>query len=137
MKRRKPLPRSTAPIARSALPNRSGPPPKRNPKRASRAFIHAYESLARKKWVRGLPCVVRGCLTGPCDNAHVSRNAGAGLKGPSHEVVPMCRYHHRGVLHQHGWATFTARCGWTQDALLVRAAEIETEWRRLGGEYGG
>lgn len=124
--RRVPLPRSTTGIARTAV--------KRvNTKRKAHRFAQNYESQARVRWVKTRPCVVPFCYDGPCVNGHV-RVAGAGLKGPSHEIAPFCRRHDDEYTN-YGPEWFAEAYGMTRDLLLQAAWAVEIEWRASGGEY--
>jgi hypothetical protein len=62
----------------------------------------------RVAFVKRLPCSVLGCLAKPCENAHVGRHAGMGLKGEAETVIPLCAAHHK-EYHDHGRDTFAAK----------------------------
>lgn len=125
--------RRTAGLARGKPLKRGGKVKPVNRKRKVASFARNYESQARVRWVKSRRCVVPFCTGGPCVNGHV-RTGGMGRKGPSNEIVPMCRYHDE-VYTNEGPETFAAKTGLTQELLLGAAESIEVEWRASGGEF--
>ena len=131
VKRRVPLPRSTKPIARSAIKSRTKRPKARNTRRHASEWARAYGSKKRVAFVKSLPCCVAGCraawMCEPSENAHTV-NGGMGRKADANTIAPLCHGHHR-FLHHHGPQTFAAsfplRHGWT---LVDWARETERLW---------
>lgn len=113
MKRSAPIKRKT-PLRRKKTMNRVS--------KRYRARMRAEAADPFLNYVRGLRCVVRGCLARRCDAAHVrSRGAGGGDEG---NRVPICRDHHtlRGdSFHVIGRHSFEDRHGLDLDSI---AAEI-------------
>jgi hypothetical protein len=68
---------------------RKTPLAKVNRRRRDEAWVKAFGSPERVKFVAALPCLVCGVL--PSENHHV-RSRGAG--GSYHDVVPLCRRCH-------------------------------------------
>lgn len=121
-------------MKRTPLPTRTKPPRKINRKRKALSFARSYESQARVRWVKSRRCVVPFCYeSGPCNNGHV-RTGGLSYKGPSHEIVPMCRRHDDEYTN-YGPEWFEGAYGMTRDLLLQAAWAVEVEWRASGGEY--
>ncbi len=76
---RRPLPRSTTPIARSGRPNR------KNRKRSAENFDRSYGDYAA--WIRSLPCLITGRTTG-IEASHV-RTGGMGRRADARWLVPL------------------------------------------------
>jgi hypothetical protein len=76
------------------------------------------------RWVRSLPCSVKGeYCRGPVHAHHVRENTGGGtgLKPGSEWTVPLCESHHMAG-HTRGWETFQAEHGVDLRALATRLA---------------
>ena len=105
-----------------------------NPARASRAFVRAFHSAERVRWVNAMPCVV--CCRVPCQNAHVT-GGGMGRRSGYANIVPLCALHHA-EQHQVGMKTFAAT---HRVDLVAEAAKTEAMWQRhelrTGGNNGG
>lgn len=105
--RRKPLKRSTEPIARKRAKPRRGP--MRDP---------GYLQFLREEGTCITRCGEgRGIYGTWCDPAHGPVN-GMRSKGPDREAVPLCRFHHE-MQTSLGWPAFERRYS------LDRAAEAK------------
>jgi hypothetical protein len=91
--------RTTAP-SRKPLKSRK-PLPKVNVERQAKDVPRKYGPVARRRWVKSLPCIY--CVTvlpilaqaieWRCENAHVE-TAGKGYKADYTKIVPLCHTHH-------------------------------------------
>lgn len=130
----KPVPRNTKPIARSALPNRSGPPRKKNPERRESEFRRCYHSKAFVRFTKARPCYA--CGRTPCDVAHGS-TGGMGRKSDWTDAFPLCSGISgcHAAQHRHGWM----HVGMTEESRRRAAAlhvEAWTEYTNRGSDDG-
>jgi hypothetical protein len=113
-------------VKRTPLPPRRTSVRKVNPKRRKSEFARAYHSKARVEFVKSLPCVVPWPHFGS-ENAHVgNKGKGTGRKADYDQIVPMCAFHHRDVLHRIGKEAFTRGYDVNLDQA---AAETERLWQ--------
>lgn len=114
--RRTPLKRSTTPIARNVRLKAK----RSKPRRVSVLRDRAYLDLLGQ--CRCVACSVaklcyrdRLCASGlmPIDPAH-GPVAGARMKGPDNEAIPLCRDHHD-EQHRIGWAAFETKYGFSRE----------------------
>jgi len=101
-----------------------------NRERRSTESQRAYGPSARRRWVQGLPCCVRGCANGWIQNVHISPTgtgpSGIGRKGDYKHVVPMCKTHHD-ELHRLGQKTFERKHDIDLD---IQACATQGAWER-------
>ncbi len=97
--RRTPLPRATAPLARTTRVKATNPLCKRE------AFARAYGGAERVDWIKGQPSILSGAR--PCVNAHV-KTGGMGRKADARWIVPLTAAEHD-ELHRIGQRTFEAK----------------------------
>jgi len=79
---------------------------RRNPERARRAWVRAYDSEAFVRWTRMRPCAA--CHRSPCEVAHILKSRAAG--GRPWHCIPLCAECHR-EQHTIGVVTFAKRHG--------------------------
>jgi hypothetical protein len=123
--RKKPLPRSTKPIARKTRVK------KVNTKRRAKNKARAYGGEERVTWLKTLPCCVVGRPSSPpvrhfgeIVNAHIT-TGGMGRKADAKLCVPMCDYHHK---NQHLFGTRGFELAYGID-LKAEAAKVEAAWQ--------
>ena len=85
MKRKSPIKRSTTPIRRSRV--------KPNAKRKAKRLKRTHGTVARREWMRTLPCAACG-VVGYSEAAHLRKSdggtKGTGYKGGADETLPLC-----------------------------------------------
>jgi hypothetical protein len=99
-----------------------------NPERSKRETERAYGPVARRIWVRSLPCTVPGCRSNDIVQAHVSpegRPSGMARKGDACQIIPLCFGHHA-ELHQIGQDTFNRMYNIDVD---LAAMVIDCRWK--------
>lgn len=87
------------------------------------SFARIYHSVARQKFVSGLPCCV--CRGGPCEGHHI-KSEGIARKAHYTMIVPLCARHHD-EYHDIGRETFRRKY-WNID-LEALARETERKWQ--------
>lgn len=114
-------------MKRSPMPRRKTRLRQRNPARAARAFARNFGPKA--EWIRGLPCLVRGCRR-RSEACHAQARGMGGAKGDASVLVPLCRRHHgeAGELRTGERQAFTARYGLD---LMAEAWRLEQEWQKI------
>lgn len=119
IRRNKPLPRSTKPIARKAVL-----PKHRKPSKKVREFARSYHSVAYVKFVQRMPCAA--CGRGPCDAAH-SKGGGMGYKAGWETLIPLCSGINGCHARQHrmGWMT---GLGMTEESRRRAAGMVRLAW---------
>ncbi len=116
-------------LKRSAAPQRTKPPKRRNAKRKAKEFDRAFGSEARVLFVQSLACVACG-LVGFTENAHIA-NGGMGRKADAAKIIPLCQWCHR---RQHEWGAGTFAIRFNLD-LRALAYATERAWlASLNGE---
>lgn len=89
--RSKPMPRQRAGIRRTAAPDMGVATPLRGKARS------AY--FARVAALGCISCMMDGNHGTPPELHHPRAGAGAGMKSPDADVIPLCHRHHRGTDH--------------------------------------
>jgi hypothetical protein len=112
------------------LPKPKRPPNRVNAKRKAMAFIRAYHSEQRVKWVQSLPCLIAGPACGGRMENHHIKGGGGSLKSSYTNITPLCTAHHD-ELHAHGTPTFEAKYDLS---LADQAARVESRWTLLHPE---
>jgi hypothetical protein len=133
MKPRRPLPRSTRPIAKqskkqearygkqySTITKRGGKPKAK--KRSAKETTRIYGPLGRAAFTKEQPCV--GCGRLHASDNHHTQNGGTGRKASYTTIVPLCRKCHHDV-HNHGAAAFERVRG---ISFEQEAAKHEQRW---------
>jgi hypothetical protein len=61
--------------------------------------------MNKRQWIKTLPCYIKGCDNRDIDPAHIrtAANSGTGIKPDDRWMIPLCRYHHIEIQHQHGY----------------------------------
>lgn len=132
MKPRKPLPRSTTPIARSRKVKSV------NVRRKKKEFARSYGSVDRVVWMASHGCLFAtesfaalrlhlGQCLGPIDNAHLV-TGGMGRKADAKHILPMCRLHHH-EFDTHAGLLFSDPA--FRSELIPVALMFDAEWQKF------
>lgn len=129
LRRTTPLPRAARPMARSALPSRSGPIRKKKRKVSEQRRI--YGPPARVTFVTRLPCAACGYAGDlPRHNAH-GETGGTSRKADYLTILPLCAHCHA---KQHGVNGGWLAIGMTAESRRRAAANTQAAWEASRGD---
>lgn len=134
-------PLRSSPEAGRAWRGRSKAMPRRNPKRAAKAYERNFGS--RADWIRGQPCLVRGIAGHVCKTrtqaAHSKPRKAGGRGGNRRDLVPLCAEAHAEAGEYPGIGRWEGTQRWAFEtryglSLVEKAAEIAAFLDSLGYE---